>query len=277
MRRGAPLPSGAVRCVIGPDLIFDARMGDDGSWVDLFFLQYEPPALTPVLEAFLVRGGSFVDVGANIGIYTAWASRLVGAEGRVLAFEPVPATRRDLESVITVNNLSNVTVVPKALGEESGEIALWVTPHASGLTTALPPIGASTAQRVDVPVARLDDEIAASGIADPALVKIDVEGLEMSVLRGAPRMLAAIRPPAVVFETDASHLARAGVRFSEVVTWFESEFGFRLFALLPAGLQPIGRDSDQPPAGNTLALHPEKHRVAFERLRHYRFRRNQSC
>ncbi len=277
IRRGAPLPEGAVRCIIGPGLVFDARMRDDGSFIDLFFLQYEPPALTPVIEAFLSPGASFVDVGANIGIYTAWASRLVGPEGRVLAFEPVPATRQNLESVIRANQLANVTVVPRALGAEAGEIALWVTPHASGLTTALPPAAASAATRVDVPVARLDDELARNGMGSPALVKIDVEGLEMSVLRGAPRMLAAARPPAVVFETDATHLTRAGVRFRDVVAWFEDQFGFRLFGLLPAGLKPIGRESDLPPAGNTLALHPEVHRPEFERLRQFRFRRNQSC
>lgn len=277
IRRGAPLPSGAVRCVIGPNLVFDARMQDDGSWIDLFFLQYEPPALTPVIETFLRPGSSFVDVGANIGIYTAWASRLVGPTGRVLSFEPVPATRQDLESVIKANQLENVTVVAKALGAESGEISLWVTPRASGLTTALPPAADSPARRVDVVVARLDDEIALSGLERLVLVKIDVEGLEMSVLRGATRALASKRPPAVVFETDATHLARAGVRFSDVVSWFESQFGFRLFGLLPAGLKPISRGSDHPPAGNTLALHPETHRLEYERLRRFRFRRNQSC
>jgi len=281
IRRGAPLPSGAVRCVIGPDLIFDARMQDDGSWIDLFFLQYEPPALTPVIETFLRPGSAFVDVGANIGIYTAWASRLVGAEGRVLAFEPVPATRSDLESVIRANRLQNVTVVAKALGAEPGEIALWVTPGASGLTTALLPTAgsgtASRAQRVEVSVATLDDELARHNLVNPVLIKIDVEGLEMAVLKGAMGVLASARPPAVVFETDATHLTRAGVRFSDVVTWFESQFGFRLFGLLPGGLKPISRDTDLPPAGNTLALHPDTHRAEFEALRHFRFRRNQSC
>src|SRR5262245_59315143 len=83
--RGAPRPGGTIRCRIGPGLEFDARMREDGSWVDLFFLQYEKPALATILETILDPGSTFADVGANIGIYSGWASRLVGARGRVVA------------------------------------------------------------------------------------------------------------------------------------------------------------------------------------------------
>jgi FkbM family methyltransferase len=272
-----PPPTGAVRCVIGRELAFDARMSDDGSWIDVFFLQYQPPSLAPVLDAFLRSGSTFVDVGANVGVYTAWASRGVGSDGRVIAIEPVPATREDLNHVVALNALGNVRIVPKALGAGPGVVNLWLVPRASGLSSAVAPADPSSARAVEVPMSALDDELALVGGPAPALVKIDVEGYEIAVLRGAARTLAAADGPAVLFETQADHLARAGERFAEVPGWFEDRFGYRLFALLPSGLQPISRGTVAPPAMNTLAIHPDRHRVPFERLRRLRFRRNQSC
>lgn len=284
--RGVPRPRDPVRCVIGlgaidPGLVFDARMTEDGSWVDLFFLQYETPALTPLLETFVTPGSTFVDVGANIGIYSGWASRLTGPAGRVFAYEPVPATRAYLNAVIAMNHLDNVTVIPKALGKQPGSVTLWVVPNASGLTSAVPPEAGSTEaarlQPVDVPQVTLDDELAARGGPPPTLVKIDVEGYEMAVLEGAVRTLSAPQPPAVVFETHGSHLARAGVRFADVPAWFEDQFGYELYGMLPGGLRRISRGTETPPATNTLALHPERHKAGYQRLMRVRFRRNQSC
>jgi FkbM family methyltransferase len=252
-------------------------MDEDGSFVDLFFLQYEPPALAPVLEAFLRNGSTFVDVGANVGVYTAWASRCVGSRGRVLAFEPLPTTRECLEQVISLNALDNVQVAPKALGAEKGTIGLWVVPHASGLTSAVAPVDQSSARRVEVPMSTLDDELALPGGASPALVKIDVEGYEIAVLRGAMRTLSSGEGPAVLFETQHDLLERTGVRFADIPQWFEDQFGYRLFALFPSGLEPIAPGTTTPPTLNTLALHPERHKVAFDRLRRFKFRRNQNC
>jgi FkbM family methyltransferase len=275
--RGVPPPAAAIRCRIGRGLAFDARMSEDGSWVDVFFLQYESPALAPVLEAFLASGSTFVDVGANFGVYTAWASRCVGSGGRVIAIEPVPATRKDLEDVLALNSLVNVQVVPKAVGAEPGVANLWVVPHASGLASAVTPADPSSAQRVQVPMSTLDEELSIAGGSTPALLKIDVEGYEMSVLRGAAKTLAASDGPAVLFETQTEFLARAGERFADLPGWFEDRFGYRLFALLPSGLQPIARGAAAPPAMNTLALHPDRHNLPYERLRRLKFRRNQSC
>jgi len=274
---GVAPPEGEIRCVIGRGLRFDARMSEDGSWVDVFFLQYEPPALAPVLETFLGQGSTFVDVGANVGVYTAWASRLVGETGRVIAFEPLPATRANLDRVVAGNALGNVRIVPKALGPARGAIRLWAIPHASGLTSAVVPADPTAAIALDVPMGTLDDELASAGALAVTLVKIDVEGYEMAVLEGAARTLSSSTAPAILFETQAEHLARAGTRFDEIPAWFEDRFGYRLFALLPSGLQSIPRGTVVPPATNTLALDTNRHRQQLDRLSRLRFRRNQSC
>lgn len=275
--RGATPPAGVLRCRVGPGLIFDARMQEDGSWIEVFFLQYEAPALVPILETFLTPGTTFVDVGANIGVYTGWASRLVGPSGKVLAFEPLPATRDHLEQVIKMNGLDNVQLIPKAVGAALGLVTLWASPQASGLTSALTPVSGSGARPVEVPLTTLDAELAAWGGAPPVLIKIDVEGLEVRVLEGVTLTLSGPTPPALVFEAQDLYLERAGDKFADLPGWFEDQFGYRLYALKPAGLAPIARGTRSPPTLNCLALHPEHHRASLARLSRTRFRRNQNC
>jgi hypothetical protein len=75
------------------------------------------------------------------------------------------------------------------------------------------------------------------------------------VLRGARALLSAREHPAVIFETQAGHLQRAGVLFSDLQVWF-AELGYRLFALLPRGLQEVPPGTPSPPSTNALALDP---------------------
>jgi len=269
-------PAGTHSVTIGPGLRWDACFRDDGSCVDLFFLQYRPPSLVPVLEATLAPGGTMFDVGANIGVYAGWAAWLVGPTGRVHAFEPVPATRARLERFVASNGLHRVTIVAAAVGAAPGSVTLHVVPHASGLASAVGP-ATPEATPLDVPLTSLDAYLATQPDATrPSLVKIDVEGFEFEVLRGAKDLLGRREAPVVLFESQAAHLARAGAPWPEVVRWLAG-VGYATFGLLPAGLVRLGPDTPQPRSLNTLALDPARHATVFERLSHRRFPRNQSC
>jgi len=274
---GASLPpDGLHDCVFGPGLRFRVRYRDDGSLGALFFLQYESPALAPVLDAVLKPGHTFFDVGANIGVYTGWAARRVEPGGRVHAFEPVPATGDALSEFVTGNGLTNVLVVPKAVGARTGTVAIHVVPRASGLASAVA-ARPGTSSSVSAPLITLDDYVKEQGGRIPDLVKVDVEGYEFEVLQGARQILAGARSPVVLFESDSRLLAEGRVSFGEIVRWLDAEVGYRCFALLPRGLDPIMPTEDEPRSGNTLALHPERHGEVVARLRRCRFRRNQTC
>lgn len=268
-------PEGTHEIVVGPDLRFEACYRNDGSFVDLFFAQYQEPSLVPVLEAALAPGGTFFDVGANIGIYAGWAARLVGEQGRVHAFEPVPATREILTRFVAQNHLHNLRIVPLAVGAARGKLTLHLVPQASGLASAVAPAEAS--ERVSVPMTSLDEYVSGEGCGVPHLIKIDVEGYEFEVIRGARALLTEPLPPAILFESHAGHLERGGVNFADLVGWFERQAGYKLFALTPGGLRRLPPATPRPLSLNSLALHPEKHAAVFERLRSRRFRRNQGC
>lgn len=269
-------PDGVHRGSFGPGLRFEARYRDDGSFIDYYFLQFEPPALAPVLDEVLGAGDVFYDVGANIGIYVGWAAKRVGPSGAVHAFEPVPGTRKALERFTKLNALDTVRVLPVAMGASEGSLTLYVLPGASGLTSAVPERRAD-ATEISVPMRTLDTYAAETGRAAPSLVKIDVEGYEFEVIRGGRELLRGAAKPLLLFESRDEHFARAGTSLAQIGDWLDREASYRLYALLPEGLREMPGHDRKPRSSNTLAAHPREHAEVLARLARRRFRRNQSC
>jgi FkbM family methyltransferase len=124
-----------------------------------------------------------LDIGANVGFYTLLASHLVGPTGQVVAFEPVPRNLHYLREHVRINALSNTRVYPVAVGETAGEITF---DDSTGSAT-----GRISAQgRLKVPLVTVDDLVGKGEVPPPDLMKIDVEGAEAMVLKGAARTIA---------------------------------------------------------------------------------------
>lgn len=142
------------------------------------------------------------DVGANKGSYLYWLSRW--AE-RVVAFEPQPGLAAYLQNLATDLPLRNVTVEQKGVSDHSGVLTLYM-PSVNSPEASLEPI--EGAQKVAVPVVSLDDYFASSKRL--AVLKIDVEGHELGVFRGADRILREDRP-VLLFECEQRHLQTGSV------------------------------------------------------------------
>jgi hypothetical protein len=149
-----------------------------------------------------------------------------------------------------------------------------VTAGASGLTSAYARGDASVP--VEVEKTTLDAVVEKSGGLLPRLVKIDVEGFEFDVLKGAARLLATENAPLVLFESNPEPLAPSQGRFADIQKWLALH-GYDLFGLTPRGLRPVVPNAPHPLSQNTLAARPMAHAAVLERLAHVRFRRNQSC
>ena len=135
-----------------------------------------------------VRPGSVVyDIGANVGFYTLLSSVLVGPRGRVFAFEPVPRNLEFLRRHIRLNRLGNVAVLELAVGEKMGEATFDDT-----LGTSQGKL--SSGGRLRVQVAAIDDLVSSGVVRPPDALKIDVEGAEAAVLRGAMATLQRHHP-----------------------------------------------------------------------------------
>jgi len=183
-------PRRAIRNIRGVrfecDFALDPRVGD------MFFAAYEPDEVA-VLERFLRPGDVFVDVGANIGYLTAVGASLVGPKGQVHSFEPVPAYFARLKALCEANPAYAIQPNNLALGERDGTAEIAQSADGNiGWNSMVPGMLAGEGNaRHAVPVRRLDEYLAERGVARVALIKIDTEGFELPVLRGATGFLDA--------------------------------------------------------------------------------------
>jgi FkbM family methyltransferase len=183
-----------------------------------------------LLPLLIGPGQRALDIGANYGTYAVTLARL-GA--RVDLFEPNPAIAAVLEAWAC--GRASVVVHAIALSDRSGTAEL-VIPREGGIehdSSASIIVGADTrGRRVEVPVVPLDT----LGIEDAALIKIDVEGHEDAVLRGAARTIAA-SAPALIVEIEQRHIARPiNTVFAEVLA-----HGYRGWFLCENALLPLER------------------------------------
>jgi FkbM family methyltransferase len=211
-----------------------ARLGERSRlWVDLHrtaasaVLYANPPDLPEMLvwRHALRNGGLFIDVGANVGTYTIWAAEL-GAE--VIALEPAADTFGLLEENIALNGYP-VTAVRAAAGDHCGSAGFT-----SGLDTvnSLAPDGPVTTELVTV-----DSLIGDRPVAG---MKVDVEGFEIDVLRGAARALADRRIGLIQLEWNGTSAIAVGTGRRPIAELLAGH-GYRLFRPDPVGhLTPVG-------------------------------------
>lgn len=143
-------------------------------------------------------GDVVLDVGANVGFNSILFGRLVGPSGKVVAFEPAPMTYEALRHHLTVNGLdATVKAVNAALGDQAGELQFFAD-GLHGTNHVASEAERGGANTVRVPCLPLDDYCAANSIR-PTAIKIDTEGFELPVLRGARETIRAAGPKLVIF------------------------------------------------------------------------------
>ena len=171
-------------------------------WMDYDFVVSNPlPQVDPLLTtliSFLKPGQTVYDVGGFVGWYAVYSAHKVGANGKVVTFEPVPETANLLRRHLTLNNITGrVRLVEAACSNNSGVISMpaWskIT-YASGnaIRNAYPDKNRKP-RFMSVCTICLDDFWKSDG-TQPDIIKIDVEGAELWVLQGATSLLKQVRP-----------------------------------------------------------------------------------
>ncbi|HEX6999619.1 MAG TPA: FkbM family methyltransferase [Gammaproteobacteria bacterium] len=186
-----------------------------------------------LIDALVTAGATVIDVGANIGYNAIYAAHRTGPSGRVIAVEPAPDNVAVLERNVAASGLANVRIEPVAAGRAAGMRELYLRGAVSAVNSLFPDsCYGSVSDVIRVPVARLDD------LADEAaLVKIDVEGAELEVLEGMPRLLRQPRV-ALVVEWHPGLQARAGYGADALPRWL-LERGWRLAAASHFSVRPL--------------------------------------
>lgn len=183
------------------------------------------------LRATLRPGDVLYDVGAHHGLMSVIGSLAVGPIGRVVSFEPNPTAREHLHEHLRLNGCANVTVEPLAVYDRAGSFDFYVQTGNVSWNSSLvrdfaDPKG--TIAPIKVPTVTLDSYVASAKLV-PNLVKIDVEGSELSILKGATGTIEA-HQPILVLEFNPKAATAAGTSIDELVRWLAG-VGYRLIVL----------------------------------------------
>jgi FkbM family methyltransferase len=182
------------------------------------------------LDRFLQPGMTFLDAGANEGVYTVFAAQRLGAEGTVWAFEPSQREVQRLAGNLDLNNLS-VRIFPVALADQAGQVEMTLAGygHEGQNTMGKVIYEIEEGGRETVPVVRLDDVVRENQLARLDLIKIDVEGAELRVIQGATATLSRHRP-LLLFEASDSALRQQGASREQLLHYLRTlEYELYLF------------------------------------------------
>jgi FkbM family methyltransferase len=249
-------PEAAIEMPWLEDTTVAMPLGSDLSLALFTTGRFEPNAFA-VLAQILRPGDLFVDVGANEGLYSLAAARLVGPSGRVVAVEPSPREIARLRANVARNDLgSSVTIVDTALAAAGGWASLAIAEDAHGGQNAFADRMASNLAIDDVrlvPTISLDMLVTRLGGRQPAVIKIDVEGAEYEVLAGAEKVLAEARPFLFV------EVARGGRNADRRVVELLLDSRYALYAIDDerGAVRPLERDDDWTGVDNILAAPSE--------------------
>ena len=168
------------------------------------------PYVIKELEKRLAPGDTVLDIGAHIGSLTVPMARLIGPEGTVYAFEPQRKIYRELVHNLKLNEVTNAVPLRFALSSKTGIIEMDpILPTTNPISTAILKILAAIERRNArehggrVRVGKGGDKVEARtidsfGFSDVSLMKIDVEGHEAEVLRGAEKTISALHPVIII-------------------------------------------------------------------------------
>lgn len=233
----------------------DVTLGNDQSRCLYVSGSFEPNELA-FLGSQLRPGAVFLDIGANEGFYTIFASRRIGRDGRVFAFEPSPRERARLERNVRINGLSNVTTIPLGLAEASGKAVLHLADGEHNGQNSLGSFGHHGVTResdVEIALTSVDEYLQSAGVRRVDVVKMDVEGAEARVLRGAVRLLHEMRP-LLIFELFDAALRGQGSSEAEVLSLLRAA-GYVVRYFDTATGTPTAMSHNESSA-NAIAWHP---------------------
>lgn len=175
-------------------------------------------------------GDIFIDLGANIGLFSLLASKCVGRDGKVIAFEPAPVIYKRFMENVHLNKLENIDARNIGLSNEKGELKFYVSENGyDAWNSFAPSIDNKLQNQISVQVSTLDHELELLEMSKIKLVKIDVEGWEKFVLSGGTHFFKQYKPIVMVEFTDENTI-NAGYYASDIYDIMVS-FGYEWYAL----------------------------------------------
>lgn len=176
------------------------------NWYQMYKNRSHEQDVEQFITGFLQKGDTVLDVGAQIGMFTAIAAQLIGPDGRLYAFEPDEQNHSDLQSTRTRNGLDNVTILNVGLSDTVGEATFhrpdgaWGSfmDGSGGGSVTRDFFKNSTIKTFTIQTQTIDNVVQQRSIEQLDLIKIDVDGPEVAIMRGAVDTLVRHKPAVMV-------------------------------------------------------------------------------
>jgi FkbM family methyltransferase len=228
---------------------------------------YEPETAT-LVQNYLKSGMTFFDIGAHVGQYTLIAAKCIGGKGTVHTFEPDPTTFEWLCRNVAINDLKNARLNRKAVDETSGTKRLYLASVRNIGANSLVSRPSTEREAVCfVETVTLDGYMQEHDILRADLIKIDVEGAELGVLRGARRLLSGKDRPSFILEFSVRQ-DEAGMGRKELYQFLiQNEYECRVIS--QNGLMPYSVMEDNTRFQNIMAIPNERAQEILKSTENY--------
>ena len=222
---------------------------EDVGWSLLRLKKYEPNELK-LLEQVIRKNDVCIDVGANIGIYSVFMAKKA-YNGEVVAFEPVPFNRNILAINMGLNGITNVQIHGCVLSDTVGAVRFSVSED-TAYSSLQPTNVKQETSSLDIQADTLDN-LFAKERQKVDVMKIDVEGAELLVLKGGEQLLSAaeLRPRALLVELGAQHQSTYGYQPEDVVAYMGT-LGYAVYSVTARGAE---KGWPMKGAANVLFIH----------------------
>ena len=187
-------------------------------WSRYFRTDYEPETFAFFSE-HLSPGDTVMDIGAHIGLFSVIAARLVGESGKVFSFEPTPFTRKVLSQMVRLNHCENiVSIRGEAVSDKRGKTTFFDTGDTISVMNSL--IKNERSQGGFEVLTITVDEFVSEHHVRPTCLKVDVEGAELALLKGALKTMKDIKPT-MRFSLHPPFIPNAQVALDEIWSIFK--------------------------------------------------------
>lgn len=211
------------------------------------------------LARLLKPGDTYVDIGASFGDTIRIAVDAVGNQGTIYAFEPQTEVFQQLVQMIERFGWDTVTPIQTLVGNHTGASVMYTHPTNRRISSTSPAWNNIESTPISYPITKLDDWVAAQGVNSVDFIKIDVEGAELQVVRGAKTLLSTNRPT-LLMEINNRKLRRDKLDYTIDDLLSElRQAGYRHFQVLRLeGLVSFDEEADLQEADRDMIAHAEK-------------------
>lgn len=179
-----------IPTIYGFDLVVNSENA-----TEYYYLGFYETGSLNLFKNILLRGDVFIDVGTNIGLMSFFSASIIGNEGKVLSFEPTTKYFHDFNEAIHKNKFKNIQAFKLALGREKGSFPIYFNSICPSLVKTN-----ETDKFEIIDVQKLDDVLIENKIDKVKLIKIDVEGFELEVIKGGEKLFSSKNAPVACVE-----------------------------------------------------------------------------